>query len=254
MNKEKTMLSHNDAYILKLIKTIDHYPDQNINKHIAQSLLNKVKNKKKLYKATTFCEEIAISPASLSMFSKKLNFTNVKELIFIHNNSLNLDKIIDKEKNQQLVKAANLINKANKILFIGVSSSIASNLDFHIKLVRMNKNSILLWNKYEQVGISRILTSKDVIVINSISLSHKWMIDVIKNTEAKIILISSWIPKEIENKVSFFFQIKGKERHDGLRLFTLEGRLLITEIYYKIFKILTEDSTNYKYLEKSAYR
>ncbi|WP_027120585.1 MurR/RpiR family transcriptional regulator [Mycoplasmopsis lipofaciens] len=250
--KTTNNLISTSSYISNLI--VISKEGSNTNKYISEKLLLYIKNKIKLSKAINFCQEIGVSPAAITILSKKIGLKNVKELIFVHNNSLIL-KEEDKDLEDSIYsKIASLINISEKIFFIGVSGAIGVNLDFQIKLLRMNKNAILLMNKYEQIGISKLLTEKDTIILNSVSLQHKWMIDIIKNTKANVVLLSSWLPKNIKNKVTYFLKIKDNERHDGLRLYTMEGRVTTSRMFFHIFKKLQENSDNYKNLQLTSYR
>ncbi|WP_426461331.1 hypothetical protein [Mycoplasma hafezii] len=246
-------LSQESEYVSKLISCTNENND--VYSFIAKELLNNVNSKIQIKHAKDFCETIGVSPAAFSYFSKRIGFENVKELVFIHNQIIKVNTNVKKEIVDQTVQeAARLIDLAHKILFIGVSGAAGLNLDLQLSLLRMDKNAILVYNKYEQIGLSRLLKSNDVMIVNSISLQHKWMINIIKQTEAKVILISSWIPKEIQNKVNVYFQVETDERTDGLRLFTSKGREKTLVFYKDIFKELRNNKSNFENLQKSSYQ
>ncbi|AKA50031.1 hypothetical protein [Mycoplasmopsis gallinacea] len=251
MGKTETFEISADQYLAKLIKIKKER--SNINGYIAEQLLHKLKMKQRIERGVEFCEEIGVSPSALSIFVKVFEVNNAKEIFFLHNSSINAKYEIENNEDQKIVQAAELINKAHRNFFIGVSGALGNNMDFQIKLLRMNKTAIIVWNKYEQIGISRLLNKDDVIIVNSVSLQHSWMIDLIKYTEAKIILLSSWMPDEIKDKVTIFFQILSKEQNDGMRLYAMEGRMFVSEIYYRIFKVMQQDPKNFKNLQITSF-
>ncbi|VEU58322.1 MurR/RpiR family transcriptional regulator [Mycoplasmopsis gallinacea] len=230
---------------------------ETINKHIACKILKYIKDLKPIEKAIDFCDKNGISPSTFTAFCKKMGFSNVKELIFMHEQILEnykKKKLSKKDSDNKIKLAARIIDNSRKILFIGVSGALSTNIDFQLKLLRMDKNAIVVWNKYEQIGLSKLLTEKDVIIVNSVSFQHKWMIDIVKHTKAAVIVVSSWMPPEVKDKVKFFFHIKTNERQDALRVFTMQSKIFAVEIYYKIFIELQKNQKNQENLELSSYR
>ncbi|WP_169734601.1 hypothetical protein [[Mycoplasma] collis] len=118
----------------------------------------------------------------------------------------------------------------------------------------MNKNCIHVLNKYEQIGISKILTENDLIIVNSVSLQHKWIVDIMETTKTKIVLVSSWMPQHLKSKINYFFKISSNERQDGLRIFSSEIKEKTLLFFNKILKESRTDPTNYDFLERSSYQ
>ncbi|QZE12314.1 hypothetical protein [Mycoplasma sp. Ms02] len=230
--------------------------EQNLYGSIAEALRKKLKKKIKIGKAVVFCNEISISPSTFTNFSKELGFENVREMIYTHNQIIrdSEPKVVTNESDKTIKSAASLIQNARKIMLIGVSGTLGINHDLNIKLLRMGMNTVFVANKYEQIGLSRILTSDDLIIVNSISLSHKWMTDIIEETEAKVLLISSSLPTKIKHKVTEFFLVETTERHDGMRLYSSDSRLVSTRFIYKVFDELMTNEQNYLNLIKTAYK
>ncbi|VEU76005.1 hypothetical protein [Mycoplasmopsis columboralis] len=238
------------ANLIELKKT-----SNDINGYIASELLSRNKKGTFISQAKEFCEEIGVSPSAFTFFSRKIKLNNVKEIVYIHNQLIeNREAKIKDTKNTLAKDVAKLINSSNKIHLVGVSGAAGMNMDLQIQLLRMNKNCIQMWNKYEQIGLSKILTENDLVIVNSISLQHQWMIKIMEMTSAKIVLISSWIPEHLESKISYFYKISTNERQDGLRIFTSEGREKTLAFYNSILKELRSDPTNYEYLTRSSYR
>ncbi|MEE3927996.1 hypothetical protein V2E24_00180 [Mycoplasmopsis ciconiae] len=242
-----------EDYINKLYDMINE--SDNIYQYIATKLMERIKNKQSVIKGGEFCTEIGVSASSLSNFATTIKFQNIKEMFYIHNSIVaHKNKKPLKNTDQQIVKAAELISKANKILFIGISGAVGINFDFHIKLLRMNKNSIFVCDKYEQVGLSKLLTFNDLIIVNSTSLQHKWMIDILKKTNAKVILISSRLPEPIKDKVTFYFELENEQKFDAMRIFITEGRVEAARILHTLFIEMQKNPQNQKFLEISSYR
>ncbi|UUM19529.1 MULTISPECIES: hypothetical protein [unclassified Mycoplasma] len=241
------------AYVSSLINVKNSSND--IHSYIASELLIRNKRGILLTQARKFCTEIAVSPSTFTFFTRRIGLSNVKELLYIHNSMIeNSEHKPKKIKLNNAYNLAQLINTAHKILLVGVSGASWMNQGFYIQLLRMNKNAIYVANKYEQFGLSKILTSKDLIIVNSISLQHNWMIKLMENTHAQVALISSWAPKHLLNKLALFVEISSKERQDGLRIFTNDAREKTLKFFNKVLDELRENPENLNYLTKSSYR
>lgn len=252
-SSEQSKNSRSEEYVSSLISISKQ--DKNVSSYIATKILEMLQNGEKFTKAIDFAKTIGVSNSALTFFVKKTNLTNFKEIIFVHNLLIDFKSNTEKvDYGDSIYKAAKILNSANKIFLVGVSSSVGFNYDFYLKLLRMDKHCILVWNKYEQIGLSHILNENDVIIVNSISLQHLWMIEIIKKTKAKVILISSWIPEEIKNKVKFYFKVDSNEKNDGLRLYSMKSRIASAEIFYKIYDCMKSMGDNLEKIKLTSYR
>ncbi|VEU69372.1 Uncharacterised protein [Mycoplasmopsis californica] len=225
------------------------------NMHIANELLKLVKNQAKINKTKELAAQLNVSTAAISKFVRKCEFNNFNEFCFVHNQSILNDD--DKTIYSELIKkSAELIGKSHKIMFIGVSGSYINNLDFAHKLQRLNKCVLTPESKYDQIGLSRLLTNEDLLIVNSLSLQHTWILDVIANTKAKVILSSSFVPEHmgIKDKIDVFNLVENiKDFKGGLRLYTTDSLLKVASFYIKIFEYLIKDESNLHYLQLSSY-
>ncbi len=225
------------------------------NAHIANEILKLVKNSTKIYKSKDLAQLLNVSSAAISKFVKKCDFNNFNELCFVHNQSISKE-YEGNIYNQVIKDAANLISNSHKILFVGVSGSYINNLDFARKLQRLNKCVFTPESKYDQIGLSKLLTNNDLVIINSLSLQHTWILDLIKITKAKIMLSSSFIPndKVIKDKINVFNHVENvKDFKGGLRLYSTDSLLKVVTFYIKIFEYLINDEDNFQYLQTSSY-
>lgn len=148
---------------------------------ISTHLLKKLAKGEKLKPTKEFCAEIFVSTSTMSNFIKVIGLSNYKELIFIHNLSIetnnNAENEVKKPAGKELSEknyseAGKLIEWARKVFFLGVSSNHFANLDLAVKLQRIDKWVVVPSGKYEQVGLSKLLTEDDLIICSSISLQH----------------------------------------------------------------------------------
>lgn len=228
--------------------------ENNSFSRIAGLLLWKIKSFDKLTTATALAEESYVSNATITKFIKHLGCGNFNEMAFIHNQNKEVVETKVEVIDANFKSAADALNKAKKIFFIGVSNSHYINSDFANKLTRIDKWVINTPSKYEQVGLSKILTDKDIIIVNSVSLQHTWMIEIMKKTAAKIILVSSVDPATIKVKPTFYFRLTAKERSDHFRVTTEENRLQALKIFDSLFHALIQNKTNYDLLHKTSYK
>lgn len=249
-------------YNVNMITTLIEYQkalleakkEMNAYSRIAGLLLHKIKDFEKIESATLLAHETYVSNATITKFVKHLGFSNFNEMAFIHNQNKEIIEETPVKINDEFTKVADVINDSKKILLIGVSNSHFINSDFANKLHRINKWVVNTPSKYEQVGYSKILTENDLLIVNSVSLQHTWMIDVMKKTKAKIILISSVEPASIGIKPDYYFRLNAKERSDHHRIFTEQNRMQAFQIYDEIFHRLIEDKKNYDFLRATSYR
>ncbi|UUD36593.1 SIS domain-containing protein [Mycoplasmopsis citelli] len=254
MVKSKKRHTSKEAEFISNLLYLKNSTDD-INSYIADEILTRHKQGILIPQAYKFCTEIGVSPSSFTFFAKKIRLNNVREILYIHNFLIENDQ--EKTKKTKVTAAqevAKFIDQCNKILFIGISGSTWMNMDFSIQLLRMNKFAIHLPGKYEQIGLSKILTPDDLLIVNSVSLKHKWMLDIMENTRAKIVLISTWIPEHLKEKINVFYKINVKERQDGLRVFTSEAREKSLQFYNYVLKELRNNPVNLEFLTKSSYR
>lgn len=222
-------------------------------KHIAKNLIEYLRIGKRLAKTKTLSHVLSISPSMISKFVKQCGFNNFNELCFIHNQSI-VDQDPKAEFDQLIKDAGELISNCVKILFIGVSGSHISNLDFANKLVRLNKWVLTPASKYDQIGLNNLMTNQDLLIVNSVSLQHEWMIDVIKNTKAKVLLISSFFPDSIKHKINLYWALHHtNDFRGGLRLYSTDSRLKILSFYILVFEYLIEKPENLRLLQLSSY-
>lgn len=249
-------------YNVDMISTLIEYQkvlEQTKNEHnsfgrIAGILLFKIKSFNKVTTATDLAEESYVSNATITKFIKHLGFNNFNELAFIHNQNKEIIETETITTEDEYKNVADEINNARKILFIGVSNSHFINLDFANKLMRLDKWVINTPSKYEQVGFSKIITEKDLLIVNSVSLQHTWMIDIIKKTKGKVILISSIEPSTLGVKPDHFFKLDAKEKSDHFRIFTEQNRIMALQVFDEIFHHLIKDKKNYEALRMTSYR
>lgn len=223
---------------------------ENAYSKIAKILIDKRKNEIKVGRAIELAVECAVSNSMITKFAKELGFNNASEMAYVHNNFAKSIEWVNSDKSYE--KAAQLITKARKVFLVGVSNSYTINQDFASKLLRLDKWVIFTPNKYEQVGLAKLLGPKDVLIVNSVSLQHTWMIDIMKNTSAKIILIASKPAQAIETEL--FFEISTDERTDPFRVYTAKNRIAAFEILDKIFYELYKKPENQVLMKVSSYK
>lgn len=241
----------NKTYLLTL-NTIK-INGSNVNKHIANKLIECLKNHNKLDKIHNLSQKLDVSMSSITKFVKVCGLLNFNELCYIHNNAI-VEHNDKTEFSQLIVDVGDLITQSKKILFIGVSGSHISNLDFANKLMRLNKWVLTPQSKYDQIGLNNLLTVNDLLIVNSVSLQHKWIIEVIKNTKAKVLLISSLLPPEIIKKITIYWKLEEiNDFSGGLRLYTTDSRIKILQFYILVFEYLIEDPKNLELLQISSY-
>lgn len=221
---------------------------------IAKYLLNNLDQKTKIESANQIARDIAVSNAMISRFCLVMGFKNIYEVLFLQK----LTKTQEQEQkyhNSDLMikKAAAFIENARKVFFIGVSNGFLINQDFARKINRLDKWTYVSDNKYEQVGNARLLIEKDLLIVNSVSLQHTWMRKIIKNTLAKVILISDTIPKELKNKITIFFPLLSDHSDNIHRNVTYEERTSALKILDLIFQELINKRHNQLLLKATRY-
>lgn len=221
---------------------------------IAKILTNKIYKKIKVERAIEIANEANVSNATITKFVKAIGFNNFNELALIHNSSLVTKEKEAKVTNDDIIKAAELIDKARKILFIGVSNSYIINEDFGTKLQRMDKWVVMNPSKYEQAGLAKLLNEHDLLIVNSISLQHTWMSDLAKKTKAKVIVITAVDKKSLKFDCDIYFKIRTGERNDLFRIVTMENRNEVYKVFDQIMGALLKNDDNFKMLEASSYR
>lgn len=221
---------------------------------IAKILTNKIYKKIKIERAIEIANEANVSNATITKFVKAIGFNNFNELALIHNSSLVTKEKEAKVTNDDIIKAAELIDKARKILFIGVSNSYIINEDFGTKLQRMDKWVVMNPSKYEQAGLAKLLNEQDLLIVNSISLQHTWMSDLAKMTKAKVIVITAVDKKSLKFDSDIYFKIRTGERNDLFRIVTMENRNEVYKVFDQIMGALLKNDDNFKMLEASSYR
>lgn len=161
----------NHHYIQTLLEISAHH--DNLFAVIAKALIKKIQSRVRLTTGRDLAAELCVSSATLTKFIKAVDLKNLNELLLIHNQTV-ADPQNRKIKNQKKLyhQAAALIDAARKVFFLGVSGSLFNNQDFGLKLMRLDKWVVIPVNKYEQVGLAKLLTASDLIVMNSLSLQH----------------------------------------------------------------------------------
>lgn len=214
-------------------------------------ILKKIKDKEKLDSAKSFAREIGVSNAMLSKYAKSIGYDNFSEVIFLIKNTIDgegkEEEIISDSK---IKKASKLILNSRKIFFVGVSSGYLSNLDFSHKLNRLDLWCVTSMNKYEQIGQSKLLTSDDLIIVNSVSLQHIWMKQIIDQTEAKVMVLTA---SDQKIKSDIIFHYNPKENASFNRNKTVKNRIIVLNIYDQIFNELIKDKRLSKLLRISSY-
>lgn len=205
-------------------------------KKIASYIL---KNKNNLKELNTYeiASECGVSQASIVRFSKKLGFSGFPEFKisiiedfgkneYENNVSVIDDKINKKDsiesickkialKNinavqntlsimdmKELEKAITLIEKAKKVMIVGIGFSGIVAKDFSFKLVEIGKNIIFENDSHMQLSYLTTLTKNDVIFVISYSGQTKEIYDVIKeakNRDIPIISLTTLAPNLIRD-------------------------------------------------------
>lgn len=225
-----------------------------VNQHILNKL-SELRTKKIIIHSAVFLKEFSsVSLSSLSKFSRKLGYGSINIVIFLNNNSFKEIKNNKKNINSKIFDAASFINLANKVFFVGVSGSHIINKDFSEKLIRLDKWVICNDNKYNQIGNSKLLNENDVVIVNSLSLQHPWIRELIISCKAKIILFTSnrefIAPK---NTISFYTQ--DNINFDGSfdRTYTTDARIKTLKMYDEIFNELIKRDIYINNLKKTSY-
>lgn len=197
----------------------------NIEKKIANYILNNIDELKKLntYEIANNCD---VSQASIVRFSKKLGFSGfpdfkislVQELgkLDSESNISVIDEEIDAKdsvetvckkivaKNinaiqntisildtEELEKAINMIEKAKKIMLIGVGFSGIVAKDFSFKLTEIGKNVIFETDQHMQLSYLTTFSKKDVVFVISYSGQTKEVYTLVKEAKERGIPIIS---------------------------------------------------------------
>ena len=225
--------------------------DNGTTKYISLSILKKINNCNPFLSAKEFASDIGVSNAMLTKYTKSMGYKNFSEIMFLVRSSIKLSMEKNGEVTQpSMTKASKLISESRKIFFIGVSSGYISNTDFAQKLNRLDKWTVLPPNKYEQIGQATLLTEKDLIILNSVSLQHTWMLDIISNTKAKVILITASNKKVT---CDILFKYKVSENTSFKREVTAESRIEVLKIFDEIFKCMINSEKNKEQLIKTSY-
>lgn len=239
-------------YIQQLEYLKEH--DQTIMSLIAKYLLNNLDSKREITEARQIANTIGISNAMISKFCKKLGYKNIYEVLFLQKITKNFSQE-HKNKNQvvNVIQAVNLIEKARKIFFLGVSNGFLVNQDFARKINRLDKWTYVTDNKYEQIGNARLLGASDLLIATSVSLQHRWMQKIIKTTPAKVILISHVLPHNLKSNVTLYFQVFSSILDTVHRNVTYEPRTNALKIFDQIYQKLTSYGHNKCLLTLTRY-
>lgn len=242
-----------DKYIQKLVTIKEN--DTTSIKLIASYFIENLEKDKLIVDASSIAIDIGISNALISKFVKKMKYQNIHEILFLQKLYKKEAKRKDRKEKvrPQIVKVARLIENQRKIFFIGVSNGFNVNMDFARKINRLDKWTYVSDNKYEQIGLSRLLTPKDLIIVTSISLQHQWMTNIILKTNAKVILISKNLPKKIKEKVDIFFKVISNNVDTIHRYVTFVSRLDALKTFDRIYAELISYQHNKKLMIFTRY-
>lgn len=214
-------------------------------------IYKKIKDKEYIESAKAFAFEIGISNAMLSKYAKSLGYDNFAEIIFLVKSSIENDGSDEEIISDSKIKAAaRMILDCRKIYFVGVSSGYLTNSDFSHKLNRLDLWCVTNMNKYEQIGQSKLLTSDDLVIINSVSLQHTWMTDILNNTSAKTIVLTA---SDNKIKPDILFHYFPQENASFNRRKTIKNRIEVLNIYDQIFSEMTRNSKLERLLKITSY-
>lgn len=246
----------------------------NIEKKIANYILNNINELKNLntYEVAKVCD---VSQASIVRFSKKLGFSGfpdfkislVQELgkISLENEVSVIDeeigpkdsittickKIASKNINavqntisildsKEIEKAVNLIEKAKKIMLIGVGFSGIVAKDFSFKLVEIGKNVIFETDQHMQLSYLTTFTKKDLVFAISYSGQTKEVYNLVKEAkdrEIPIISLTTLAPNLIRdladiklNTVDLGGQYRGSSLSPRISQFTIIDTIYVSLI------------------------
>lgn len=239
-------------YKIKLNKIINN--NTTSMKYIANCLKNAQIEERLIKSASSFADDIGVSKSNISKFTKLMKYDNFSEIIFLNNHVWKVWDHAPDAKSNELDKAAELINKSRKILFLGVSNSYISNEDFSLKLQRMDKWVVSPPSKYDQAGMSKILTSQDLIIINSATLQHEWINHIIESSPArKVVITNNKNIKFNANARCTFLYYGNKDAYNNSGPYTEGSRVDSLKIFDQLFKKLIKIPENRYMLANSMY-
>ncbi|VEU59348.1 MurR/RpiR family transcriptional regulator [Mesomycoplasma neurolyticum] len=225
-------------------------------------------------------KKLFVSTATISRFAKKMNFKTYKELVFfvnkriaqiniIYNKKNNfIDKefsdlfisqklVIDsfiKEKNFANIKdAANLIDKAEKILLLGLGTSGLILQEFYSNIRKIGKNVIFDQNFHILLPLVGTLSENDVILCLTKDFENKEVIFTLekaKKLNIKIIIIVS------DSKKTFNFgnvKISYTKIQNKNKLFPASSKVIGLIILDFLFNFLLSLNQKYRKNLKKGY-
>ncbi|MDO4690889.1 MAG: MurR/RpiR family transcriptional regulator [Fusobacterium sp.] len=255
----------------------------NIEKKIANYILNNINELKNLntYEIAQNCD---VSQASIVRFSKKLGFSGfpnfkislVQDLgkINLENEISVLDDEIDSKdsfstickkiaaKNinavqntisildtKEIEKAINMIEKAKKIMIIGVGFSGIVAKDFSFKLTEIGKNVIFETDQHMQLSYLTTFTKKDIVFAISYSGQTKEVYSLVKEAKARnipIISLTTLAPNLIRDLADVKLNtVDLGEHYRGSSLSPRISQFTIIDSIYVSLVIKNKDMENY---------
>lgn len=203
------MLEYSDNSVLKNLK-LRYDGFTNVEKTIADYFINNKEHQK--LSAKVVAQQLFVSEASLSRFSKKCGYKGFREFIFEYEKNISkynkeeisnlvintyqdlLDschKIIDQKK---MKKISQLLSKSKKVCVFGMGSSGIVAEEIHLRFMRLGLNIEAVHDSHRIKMLSSLANKESVIIAISLSGTTKEIlqgISIAKSNGAKIIMITS---------------------------------------------------------------
>lgn len=238
-----------------MFERLNHFAKSNNEsyKSIAKRLIQSTSNNEKINNISTLSKESNVSMSTMSRFVREMNFPNFNVFMFDFNNMIQNWEGPTKSDVPSLSKVADMMNKSNRIFYIGVSNSYYLLRDFSLKLMRLNKSAFITENPDDQKTLLKLAKKGDVIFVISISgVFAKSMIDDIK-TEADIILLTAQDYSNRSNINVINIDSKNFNEKDNSKIYSqllMETHITLDILYNEML----DDPKNKATLEKTLIR
>ncbi len=246
-----------------IVMIIESSYDQltHVEKSIADYFIKDVQNDDLSSKAVS--QRLFVSESSLSRFSQKLGFSGYREFLFVYQQSLHVQKDLDRltqqvldsyqkilEKtyalisNEQMVRIAQMLDEYERVYVYGMGSSSFVASEFKLRFMRLGLNVDCLTDAHSIVMNMTRIDKKALVIGISISGKTEEVIRGLKDAkekEAKTILLSTTQVPEYSQYYDEFVFIGGlKNLVFSNKISPQIPALIITDILY----------THYLHLDK----
>ena len=240
-------------FFYKLNELREH-PNKNIGR-ITNIIIDTMKQNKIIDSTKKLAQLCSVSPSMITKYTKISGYNNTNEILFL------MQEIVNQEKNQKHTSKNNIYKEiatyiwsCRKIQLVGRGNAYITNQDFKSKLERLDLWAIQANSKYEEIGYANLLTYKDLMIINSTTLQHDYINQLITNSNCKILLITNNQKiKETPNMWVINYQIDNIEQRFD-RYYTMQARNLTLTIFDNIFKEIMNIDGAIELLKLTRYK